>query len=409
MDIDHYGLTGRPFQLTPDPRFYFDSATHRKAMAYLGYGLAQGEGFIVVTGEIGAGKTTLVGHLMACVDPARVNAVKIVTTALDGDDMLRMVAQALGIAVDGGDKAHLLGRIEAYLNDRSRAGQRTLLIVDEVQNLPVASLEELRMLSNFQAGGQALLQIFLLGQPEFRDTVNSPELEQLRQRVIATHHLMPMEAEEVGPYIVHRMRMVGWQGQPDFTADAFAALYAHTGGVPRLVNMLASRVLLLGAVEQAQQIDRRVVDAAFADLQADTGTPSLPQAPAYQAPHPVAAPQPAYVEVSPVMPPPTPEPTPVTVAVVEVEPEHAPEPAHVVVQPDAHRVPEPATEKAAPINTSFDQNIRALDIAARVAMLEAQVEEQDAALRRILTLLVDWVEVDNGVSHQNGYARAPAA
>lgn len=392
MDIDYYGMTGRPFQLTPDPRFYFESATHRKAMAYLGYGLAQGEGFIIITGEIGAGKTTLVGHLMASVDPARVNAVKIVTTAVGGDDMLRLVAQALGLSSEGQEKAQLLARVEAYLNDRARAGQRTLLIVDEVQNLPVASLEELRMLSNFQAGGQALLQILMLGQPEFRDTLNSAPLEQLRQRVIATHHLVPMEPEEVGPYITHRMQTVGWAGQPGFTADAFAAIYTYTSGVPRLVNMLVSRVLLLGAVEQAQQLDARVVEAAFADLEADTS--------AAHAPQPAAQPLPRPVFVAP----PVAEPEPV--AVVTPEPAPIAEPEPVVIESIA---PKPA--HAAPsINTSFDQNIRALDIAARVAMLEAQVEEQDAALRRILGLLVNWVETDNSAQQpQTGFSRAPAA
>lgn len=384
MYNDHYGLQGRPFQLTPDPRFYFDSGTHRKAMAYLGYGLAQGEGFIVVTGEIGAGKTTLVGHLMASIDPARVNAVKIVTTSVDREDMLRLTAQALGIEIVGADKAQLLGRIEAYLNDRARAGQRTLLIVDEAQNLPIDSLEELRMLSNFQTGGQALLQIFLLGQPEFRDKLNSPALEQLRQRVIATHHLLPMEADEVGAYVLHRLRLVGWQGTPDFTADAFAALYRYTGGVPRMVNMLASRVLLMGSLEQAKVIDQSVVDASYADMQAELVISPAQERPEYvaPAPMPVAAPVPAAApEIAE-----TPEPAPAFEQVIQArEPEH--EPAVV----------------------SFDENARALDLAARVAMLEAQVEEQDAALRRVLNLLVNWVENDQNFHPASGIARAPAA
>jgi len=152
-----YGLKGRPFQLTPDPHFYFESATHRKALSYLGYGLAQGEGFIVITGDIGAGKTTLVGHVMASIDPARLTAVKIVSTQVEGDDMLRLTAQSFGVATDGVAKAELLNRIEAFLHAQARAGRRTLLIVDEAQNLPVSAIEELRMLSNFQFGNQALL------------------------------------------------------------------------------------------------------------------------------------------------------------------------------------------------------------------------------------------------------------
>lgn len=265
-----YGLQGRPFQLTPDPNYYFESATHRKALSYLGYGLAQGEGFIVITGDIGAGKTTLVGHLMQTVDPTRLTAVKIVSTQVGGDDMLRLAAHSFGLATEGFTKAATLQMIEGFLHNQARAGRRSLLIVDEAQNLAVSAIEELRMLSNFQLGGQSLLQIFLLGQPEFRDLLKSPELEQLRQRVIATHHLEPMLAREVEPYILHRLGIAGWSGNPAFTPAAFSALYAATGGVPRRLNALVSRVLLLGAIEQAYEIDADAVAAVVADMGLDT-------------------------------------------------------------------------------------------------------------------------------------------
>ncbi len=265
-----YGLQGRPFQLTPDPHYYFESATHRKALSYLGYGLAQGEGFIVITGDIGAGKTTLVGHLMQTIDPARLTAVKIVSTQVEGDDMLRLAAQSFGLHTDGLSKAAILQQVEGLLHAQARAGRRSLLIVDEAQNLPVSAIEELRMLSNFQLGGQSLLQIFLLGQPEFRDLLKSPQLEQLRQRVIATHHLEPMMANEVEPYMLHRLAIAGWNGNPAFTQGAFSALYAATGGVPRRLNALASRVLLLGAIEQLHVIDEDVVGAVVADLGLDS-------------------------------------------------------------------------------------------------------------------------------------------
>lgn len=274
-----YGLQGRPFQLTPDPHYYFESATHRKALSYLGYGLAQGEGFIVITGDIGAGKTTLVGHLMQTIDPARLTAVKIVSTQVEGDDMLRLAAQSFGLATDGQTKAATLQQIEAFLHAQARAGRRTLLIVDEAQNLPVSAIEELRMLSNFQLGGQSLLQIFLLGQPEFRDLLKSPELEQLRQRVIATHHLEPMMANEIEPYILHRLGIAGWSGNPAFTPAAFAALYAATGGVPRRLNALTSRVLLLGAIEQLHLIDEDVVGAVVADMGLDSDVAPEPAVP----------------------------------------------------------------------------------------------------------------------------------
>ena len=274
-----YGLQGRPFQLTPDPTYYFESATHRKALSYLGYGLAQGEGFIVITGDIGAGKTTLVGHLMQTIDPARLTAVKIVSTQVEGDDMLRLAAQSFGLATDAQPKAAILRQIEGFLHAQARAGRRTLLIVDEAQNLPVSAIEELRMLSNFQLGGQSLLQIFLLGQPEFRDLVKSPELEQLRQRVIATHHLEPMLAAEVEPYVLHRLGIAGWTGNPAFTPGAFDALYAATNGVPRRLNALASRVLLLGAIEQLHVIDAEVVGLVVADMGLDSDATPQPVAP----------------------------------------------------------------------------------------------------------------------------------
>ena len=335
MYTDRFGLTGQPFQLTPDARFWFESSTHKKAMAYLGYGLAQNEGFIVVTGDIGAGKTTLVGHLMASIDPARLQAFKIVSTQVDGDDMLRLAAQSFGLPTEGVEKAQLLARIEHYLLDTGRSGRRTLLIVDEAQNLPVESLEELRMLSNFQADGQALLQIFLLGQPEFRDRLNaSPSLEQMRQRVIATHHLDPMLPDETLPYLEHRLKLVGWTGHPQFTADAAAALHAASGGLPRKLNTLATRTLLMGSVEGADVVDGALVSRVLKDL--DNETPAL------------AAP----VALAP--------------AVVDA----------------------PVMAAALPI---LDDS-RLLDHEARIAMLEAQIQEQEAALRRVLTLLVDWVE-----------------
>jgi len=253
-----YGLNGRPFQLTPDPHYYFESLTHRKALSYLGYGLAQGEGFIVITGDVGAGKTTLVSHLMATIDKARLTAANIVTTKLDSKDIVRVAANHFDIDTDNMDQAQLLSAFEEFLHAEARAGRRCLLIVDESQNLPAGALEELRMLSNFQLGGQALLQIFLLGQPEFRDMLqNSNQLEQLRQRVIAHHHLEPMNAEEVEPYVTHRLSKSGWSGRPKITSNVFRVLYAETDGVPRKINALMSRILLMDQSNMPRRLTRR--------------------------------------------------------------------------------------------------------------------------------------------------------
>ncbi len=386
-----YGFEGRPFQLTPDPHFYFESATHRKALSYLGYGLAQGEGFIVITGDIGAGKTTLVGHLMATIDPARLTAVKIVSTQVGGDDMLRLTAQSFGLPVDNMPKAQVLRQVESYLHAQARAGRRSLLIVDEAQNLSVSAIEELRMLSNFQLGGHSLLQIFLLGQPEFRDLMKSSQLEQLRQRVIATHHLEPMMESEVEPYILHRLSVVGWNGDPSFTPDAFAAIYAATGGVPRRVNVLASRVLLLGALDQLAEIDANAVAAVVADMGADSDAALEPVRPSVL----------DCVEeddIVPAQPQKAVEANEAIALRAEIEALRARQP-----EPSVTLTTEIATLRAELNRLRAGQaEIQAVDpealkdcftlIEERLSSLEFRVGEQDVALRRVLTLLVEWVE-----------------
>lgn len=266
-----YNLQGRPFQLTPDPRFYFSSRTHKKAMAYLTYGLNQGEGFIIVTGDIGTGKTTLVRHLFETLDRNEFIAAMIVSTQLSAEDLLRSVVAAFGLDAQAEDKGQLLARLEKYLREQFQMGRRALLVVDEAQNLSNAALEEMRMLSNFQEGDKALLQSFLVGQPEFRERIfAAPELEQLRQRVIATHHLEPMEEEELAGYIEHRLHLVGWDNDPCFTADAVEAIYQHSAGVPRRLNTLCSRILLYGALEEIHTVDAETVDAVIADMASDT-------------------------------------------------------------------------------------------------------------------------------------------
>jgi putative secretion ATPase (PEP-CTERM system associated) len=267
MYTGFYKLQGLPFQLSPDPRFFYGSSGHQKAMAYLTYGLHQGEGFIVITGDIGAGKTTLVGHLFSNLDATKFIAAKLVTTQLEAEDTLRMVAAAFGIPQEGADKSQLLRRIESFLVATHNSGKRSLLVVDEVQNLSVRALEELRMLSNFQIGGKALLQSFLLGQPQFRNTLASDQLEQMRQRMIASYHLGPLGAHETQAYIEHRLQLVGWENDPEFTAEANRLIHEQTGGVPRKINALCSRVLLNGFLEELHEIDEVVVAKVAKELE----------------------------------------------------------------------------------------------------------------------------------------------
>ena len=268
MYTEFYNLNGRPFQLTPDPRFYVDTQTHRKAMAYLTYGLGQGEGFIIITGDVGAGKTTLVGRLLQTIDRSKLVVANIVTSLVDADNLLKMIATGLGINAENLDVATLLTRIENFLRVQHQQGRRVLLIVDEAQNLPIGSLEQLRMLSNFSAGAQPLSQTILLGQPEFREKLaNSSELEQLRQRVIASHHLEPMRRDEIPAYVENRLALCGWSGDPTFTDDAYDALFDYSGGVPRKLNNLCARVLLFGALEEKHEIDETIVREVTDDLQ----------------------------------------------------------------------------------------------------------------------------------------------
>ena len=239
-------------------------------MAHLTYGLNQGEGFIIITGEVGAGKTTLVGYLLATVDAERYVAAKIVTTHLGGDDMLRMVAAAFGIEQEGADKATVLSRIESFLSANFEQGRRCLLVVDEAQNLSVPALEELRMLSNFQIGEQVPLQSFLLGQPQFRNILASKDLDQLRQRVIAAYHLDPLSDDETRAYVEHRLRTVGWNGDPEITDAGFAEIWRHTDGVPRRINSLCSRLLLFGFLEEQHRIDGETVVQVAEDLRQES-------------------------------------------------------------------------------------------------------------------------------------------
>lgn len=241
-----YGLSGKPFQLNPDPSFYFASRQHKRAMSYLEYGLHQNEGFIVITGEIGAGKTTLVRNLLGQLDSDQVVAAHLVSTQLDADDTLRMVAAAFGIPTKKVDKSELLLLLEAYLVSVARDGKRCLLVVDEAQNLTPRAVEELRMLSNFQLETHALLQSFLIGQPEFRETLHGPEMEQLRQRVIAACHIGPLGEAETRGYIEHRLGCVGWKDIPQFQPEAHRAIYASSGGIPRRINSVCDRLLWYG-------------------------------------------------------------------------------------------------------------------------------------------------------------------
>jgi len=402
-----YGFSGRPFQLAPDPEFYFESLTHRKALSYLGYGLAQGEGFIVITGEVGAGKSTLAAHLVASIDRQRLSVGQIVTSRLDAGELVRVAAQSFGLTppaangAHGFDKAEALASLELFLQNEARAGRRSLLIVDEAQNLAVEALEELRMLSNFQLGAHPLLQILLLGQPEFRATVNSPGLEQLRQRVIATHHLDAMETEEVGAYVEHRLTHVGWTGRPIFAPGVYARLAEASGCVPRRINQLVNRLLLLGEVEHAETIDLDMLDEVIADLAGDadddaTAPPTpvdfivpaastgRPEAPAADASAHVPGIMEALARELASRDEQIAELQQAVMELAEMRSSDAAAPVGDHAEPPVH---EAATHE--PVLAAI------ADLTHRIEALEVRTGDQNEAIRHVLTMLIEWLEAEN--------------
>jgi general secretion pathway protein A len=284
-----YGLTSKPFQLNPDPNFYFASKQHRRAKAYLEYGVSRNEGFIVITGEIGAGKTMVLRSLIEGLNGSNVITGHLVTTQLGAEDTLRMVGAAFGFRVKDVPKSELLITLEAFLISQTSKGKRCLLVVDEAQNLTPRAVEELRMLSNFQFGNQALLQSFLVGQPEFREILQRPEMEQFRQRVAATCHIGPLDLDETKGYIEHRLKCAGAAGKPSFEPAVFEVIFKASGGIPRRINAVCDRLLLAGflaghthltaadvteVVQEFQQENE--VPKSSAAYSAMSGDPSMP-------------------------------------------------------------------------------------------------------------------------------------
>jgi len=259
MYEEFYNLSAKPFQLTPDHKFFFTSKVHGRAMAYLRYGLEQGEGFVVITGAPGSGKTMLVRNLFQELDGRQVTAAQLVTTHVEPDDMLRMVCASFGLAHEGLSKAALLHHLEAMAIARCTEGKRVLLVVDEAHNLPPRSLEELRMLANFQVDGRALFQTFLLGQDQLEHTLQQSGMEQIRQRIVASYHLGPLAAEEIQSYVELRLGQVGWHEDPVFESGIYPELYRLSDGNPRLINTLCDGLLLHGSVEQLHTLDGKAL------------------------------------------------------------------------------------------------------------------------------------------------------
>lgn len=284
MYESYYSFTGMPFQLTPDGRFYFGSQEHRKAMSFLEYGISQREGFVVITGEVGAGKTTLVEHLLATLDPQEYVAARVVTTQLGGYDMLCLIGAGFNLYREGMDKSALIARLMSFFASLKAQHKHPLVIVDEAQSLTTEAIEELRMLSNLIMNASAPFQGIFLGQPEFRAALAHANMLQFRQRVIASCHLGALSLEDTRKYIEHRLRRVGWADDPRFSNLAFEEIHRRSGGIPRRINSLCSRLLLLGYLEESHAIDAGNVANVAEEMSAEVGMINADQLQGYVAP-----------------------------------------------------------------------------------------------------------------------------
>lgn len=267
--IDFFGLRAPPFNLTPDLRFYFRSEPQRRALSYLHFGLSKGEGFVVITGEIGAGKSLFIEYFLHNLPEQRAITATISSTQFEADSILRMVASAFGLREEKAEKAVVFRNLEALLLETYRRNARAILIVDEAQGLPTSALEELRMLSNLNRQNRSLLQIFLVGQPGLRRKLASAGLEQLRQRIIAIYHLTPLGEDEAKQYILHRLRIAGWRNDPALAEGSFSAIYRETRGVPRLINNLCDRLLWHAFIEEKHAVVDEDVELVVRDMKLD--------------------------------------------------------------------------------------------------------------------------------------------
>lgn len=258
-----YGLKEKPFKLIPNPQFLYLSKKHQNALTYLEYGLAEGSGFILLTGEIGSGKTTTIRHILNRLEGDLEVAV-ISNTNVDSDELIHLVAHEFGVEGNFSNKAKALDAIFHYFISRYAQGKRVLLVIDEAQNLSIQALEEVRMLSNLQTDEQALLQIMLIGQPELRRKLQLPELTQLSQRVAVYYHLGALEREEIEEYLTFRLEKVG--GKLDiFAPSTFETIYAASGGIPRVINLICDTALVYGYAESVVQINDAIISQVIRD------------------------------------------------------------------------------------------------------------------------------------------------
>ena len=266
MYLEYYGLRQPPFDITPNPQLLFHSAKHREALNHLLYGLRERKGFVQLTGEVGAGKTTMCRAMLEQLDDHFSTAL-ILNPVLKAEELMKAIATEFGLKVKGFDRLDTVAAINEFLLKQAGQGKDTALIIDEAQDLTDELLEQVRLLSNIETDDRKLLQIVLMGQPELRDRLNNPRLRQLRQRITVRYHLMPLTFFEMGQYIQHRLELCGARGVPYFTQPALWRIYRYSRGVPRLINAVCDKALLAGFVQQTDRITFHTIGRAIRELE----------------------------------------------------------------------------------------------------------------------------------------------
>ena len=261
-----FGLKEKPFNVTSDPNFLFLSRVHKEAFSHLIYGIEERKGFLEITGEIGAGKTTLCRALINQLD-VNTKSAFIFNSTLPEMQLFQMILEDFGLVIEKKTKAAMLRQFNSFLVKELEKNNNVILIIDEAQNLKNSVLEELRILSNLETEKEKLFQMILVGQPELREKLNSPNLKQLKQRISVRFHITPLEKDEVGEYICHRLRVAGSNGEIHFSEDALDVIYKYSGGIPRIINLLCDKAMLSAYVMETRYIDAGLVERCIQEIE----------------------------------------------------------------------------------------------------------------------------------------------
>ena len=266
MYLEYLGLKERPFAVTADPAFLYLSKKHTEALSHMIYGIRERKGFIEITGEIGTGKTTLCKALLRHLDPHTTKTALVLQSTHSELQLLATIAQDFGMNPMKVQRLDLFNQLNQFLLDQAMMHNNVVLIIDEAQNLSLRVLEQIRMLSNLETDKEKLIQIILVGQPELREKLSRPSLEQLRQRIAVRYHITPLDLEEVRTYIDHRLRVAGNEGGVDWPQDAVEEVFRCSRGIPRLINQICDRTLLACFVYQRKEVDPELVRRSFQEL-----------------------------------------------------------------------------------------------------------------------------------------------